>query len=72
MDEYAIEDDGAERLECPTCGRKFKEEALMKHEKVCKKVFVQKRKVFDTKKQRQVEDETTQNNDYGYSNPKKN
>jgi zinc-finger of a C2HC-type len=39
-----------ERIECPSCGRKFVEEALARHQKVCKKVFVQKRKVFDTKK----------------------
>lgn len=51
--------DGAEgggdedRIECPTCGRKFVEEALMRHQKVCKKVFVQKRKVFDVKKVRE-------------------
>jgi hypothetical protein len=42
-----------ERVECPTCGRKFVEEALVRHQKVCKKVFVQKRKVFDIKKVRQ-------------------
>lgn len=42
-----------ERQECPTCGRKFVAEALMKHQKICKKVFVQKRKVFDVKKVRQ-------------------
>ena len=41
-----------ERVECPTCGRKFVEEALVRHQKVCKKVFVQKRKVFDIKKVR--------------------
>ena len=43
----------------------------MKHAKVCKKVFVQKRKVFDIKKQRQVEDEG-QKDDFGgggYSKP---
>jgi len=42
-----------ERQECPTCGRKFVAEALIKHQKICKKVFVQKRKVFDVKKVRQ-------------------
>jgi len=35
-----VEDDLGERVECPSCGRKFKEEALHKHEKICKKVFV--------------------------------
>ena len=47
------EGDVGERIECPTCGRKFIEEALMRHQKVCKKVFVQKRKVFDIKAVRQ-------------------
>ncbi len=45
--------DPGERIECPTCGRKFVEEALVRHQKVCKKVFVQKRKVFDVKKVRE-------------------
>ncbi len=60
MYENAVDEDqdGAdvedgERIECPTCGRKFIEEALMKHKKICKKVFVQKRKVFDVKKVRE-------------------
>ena len=45
--------DIGDRIECPTCGRKFIEEALMKHQKICKKVFVQKRKVFDVKQVRE-------------------
>ncbi|CDW78140.1 UNKNOWN [Stylonychia lemnae] len=64
-DEYP-QDEG-ERIECPTCGRKFVEQALVKHAKVCKKVFVQKRKVFDIKKQRQIEDEAK--DDYGSYKP---
>ncbi len=48
-DDQDAEGDVGERIECPTCGRKFVEEALMRHQKVCKKVFVQKRKVFDIK-----------------------
>eukprot|EP00347_Sterkiella_histriomuscorum_P017837 403347785 len=55
------------RMECPTCGRKFSEQALQKHAKVCKKVFVQKRKVFDTKAQRQLEDESK--DEYSYKPP---
>jgi zinc-finger of a C2HC-type len=51
MTEYPTGND--ERIECATCGRKFVSEALHKHQKVCKKVFVQKRKVFDVKKVRQ-------------------
>jgi hypothetical protein len=49
--------DGEDRLECNSCGRKFKEDVLPKHAKVCKKVFVQKRKAFDTKKQRILDSE---------------
>lgn len=42
----------------------------MKHQKVCKKVFVQKRKVFDTKAQRQLEDESAKD-EYSYKPPPK-
>ena len=35
--------------ECGSCGRSFKEEAFEKHSNICEKVFVQKRKVFNTK-----------------------
>ena len=38
--------------ECPDCGRKFNDEAFPKHKKICKKVFMQKRKVFDAAKLR--------------------
>ena len=38
--------------ECDSCGRKFNETAFDRHVKVCKKVFVDKRKKFDMKKQR--------------------
>lgn len=41
--------------ECPDCGRKFNSDAFEKHSRVCKKVFVSKRKVFDSKEQREVE-----------------
>ncbi len=54
-DQDAFDNGGADddRIECNTCGRKFAEEALLKHSKICKKVFVQKRKVFDVKKVRE-------------------
>lgn len=32
---------------CSICNRSFNENAIIKHEKICKKVFVQKRKKFD-------------------------
>ena len=38
--------------ECPTCNRKFREEAYEKHVKVCKDVFVKKRKAFNSKQKR--------------------
>mmetsp|Transcript_38563 Transcript_38563/g.110747 ORF Transcript_38563/g.110747 Transcript_38563/m.110747 type:complete len:367 (-) Transcript_38563:191-1291(-) len=41
------EDDGP-LVPCPECGRNFKEARLEKHVKVCKKVFQQKRKAFDS------------------------
>jgi hypothetical protein len=48
--EYADED--MRLLECVDCGRKFNEKALERHVKICKKVFIDKRKVFDSKKMR--------------------
>lgn len=39
------------------CERTFKKETLEKHEKICKKVFMEKRKAFDSSGQRQVEGE---------------
>lgn len=49
MNEMEIDNGPDNRIECSSCGRKFKEEALEKHAKICKKVFVQKRKKFDSK-----------------------
>ncbi|CAD8172016.1 unnamed protein product [Paramecium pentaurelia] len=52
------EDDDADLLECPEgCGRRFKENALDKHIKVCKKVFQSKRKEFNSKAHRQINQE---------------
>ena len=55
-DEYE-EDDNGEKQECPDCGRQFKEKAYAKHIKICKKVFMKKRKPMDMKAQRIVSDE---------------
>lgn len=45
-------------IECPEgCGRSFNEVALSKHVKVCKKVFQQKRKVFDSQAARKTEEQ---------------
>ena len=40
---------------CPDCGRKFNEQALIKHMKVCQMVFQNKRKVYDSQHSRHVE-----------------
>ncbi|RUS78915.1 hypothetical protein EGW08_013328, partial [Elysia chlorotica] len=47
------------RVPCSTCGRSFAPEVLKKHATICKKVAVtsQKRKAFDSSKQRVVEGE---------------
>ena len=47
-------DDG-ERVPCGTCGRKFNQNALQKHTKICQKVFVNKRKAFDIKEARKAD-----------------
>lgn len=49
-DEY-----GGQQMECPDCHRKFNPIPYEKHVKICAKVFLQKRKVFDSAKMR-VED----------------
>jgi hypothetical protein len=38
--------------QCADCGRKFNESSHKKHVKICKKVFIEKRKAFDSQKQR--------------------
>ncbi|KAJ1473909.1 hypothetical protein T484DRAFT_1912267 [Baffinella frigidus] len=38
--------------ECGTCGRKFNPTSMLKHAKVCAKVFQTKRKVMDSSKMR--------------------
>mmetsp|Transcript_117582 Transcript_117582/g.332646 ORF Transcript_117582/g.332646 Transcript_117582/m.332646 type:complete len:327 (+) Transcript_117582:230-1210(+) len=35
-------------VQCEDCGRSFAEAALERHQKICKKVFMQKRKKFDS------------------------
>ena len=41
-----------EQMECSDCGRKFNPGPYQRHIKICAKVFLQKRKVFDVAKQR--------------------
>lgn len=55
--EYPSEDDEEDNddndlNQCPDCGRKFNDIAFPKHIKICKKVFGEKRKAFDVRKQR--------------------
>lgn len=44
--------DYAELMKCSSCGRTFNEFSYPKHVKICKKVFCQKRKQFDSSKKR--------------------
>jgi hypothetical protein len=55
--EIPNEDEIGDLHECNGCGRRFREEALQKHAKACKKVFQSKRKVFDAKKKRIIDSE---------------
>jgi len=43
-----LEDSGGPMLPCPHCDRSFKAESLEKHKNICKKVFQQKRKQFNS------------------------
>ena len=51
-EEFEEDDANLPQEECPDCGRKFNQNAFEKHVKICKKVFMQKRKKFDSTKQR--------------------
>ena len=42
----------AELQQCVHCGRSFNDRSFLKHQKICKKVFVDKRKTFDSRKKR--------------------
>jgi hypothetical protein len=51
-DESAGDIDTGERVECPDCQRRFAPHSFPKHAKICAKVFMQKRKKFDSAKMR--------------------
>ena len=51
FDDGDAEGDG-ELHQCPDCDRRFRPAALARHAGICKKVFLQRRKVFDSKKMR--------------------
>jgi len=53
-----IEDnDDQNKYSCRHCGRMFNEEAIDKHENICKKIFCEERKKFDMKKKRILDSE---------------
>ncbi len=54
QDEEGMGMDGPQEgfMECPDCGRHFAPEPFSRHVRICKKVFVNKRKVFDSSKKR--------------------
>lgn len=45
-------DENQEQMQCPDCGRKFNPIPYTKHVKICAKVFMKKRKAFDSAKMR--------------------
>lgn len=48
----------AQLIECTQgCGRKFNAKALKRHEKICKAVFQEKREAFDSKGQREADED---------------
>ncbi len=56
-EDYDEEDEGGEGdvgelMQCPDCGRKFGAIPYAKHVKICAKVFLRKRKAFDSSKMR--------------------
>jgi hypothetical protein len=49
--------DNSSLQECPSCNRKFNENAYEKHVKICQDVFIKKRKAFNMKEKRIIADE---------------
>ena len=47
----------SELRECPSCSRQFNPSAYERHIKICKKVFMTERKVFNAAEQRKIDDE---------------
>jgi hypothetical protein len=41
-------EEGDERKECDFCGRRFLDEAFEKHIVICEKVFIKRRKEFNS------------------------
>lgn len=55
--EGEYEGDDKEKIECEFCGRGFNEDAIDRHTNICQKTANKKRKAFNMKKQRIVDDE---------------
>ncbi len=51
-DEYDDAEESGPKRECPDCGRSFVEASFAKHVKICQKVFMKKRKVFNSQAHR--------------------
>ena len=56
-EEDGEDNDDPNLIACTHCGRRFKEEAIEKHEGICKKIFCTQRKKFDIKKKRILDSE---------------
>ena len=52
LTEEQMPDENSPTSPCPHCGRSFNQMAFGKHVKICEKVFLKKRKAFNTQKQR--------------------
>jgi hypothetical protein len=52
-----IDNDDQNKYACGHCDRLFNEEAIDKHENICKKIFGEERKKFDMKKKRILDSE---------------
>lgn len=55
INKYEVDDNSLSP--CPDCGKMFAQLPLSKHVKICKKVFMKKRKPFDSKKARITDEE---------------
>ena len=57
MRNLEVDNGNENKYACKHCDRLFGEEAIDKHENICKKVFCQERKKFDMKKKRILDSE---------------
>ena len=52
-----VDNDDQNKYACKHCDRLFNEDAIDKHENICKKIFCEERKKFDMKKKRILDSE---------------